>query len=165
MGGGDRVNGTGQARVMRRELGQRLRKLREEAGLSQQQLARRAGYTRSAVSNDEAGGYARRRFWELCDEVFGSGQTLARGYDEIRQRSAAISAGRAAGPERGAGAGGLELLHDARDTGSADDERIDVSVVDRWSETASAVPSGAKEIELFPNLAPAAGWADAAPSR
>jgi len=47
---------------------------------------------------------------------------------------------------------------------AADDERIDVSVVDGWSETASAVPSGATEIELFPNLAPAAGWADAAPS-
>jgi hypothetical protein len=47
---------------------------------------------------------------------------------------------------------------------AADDERIDVSVVDGWSETASAVPSGAREIELFPNLAPAAGWADAAPS-
>jgi hypothetical protein len=47
---------------------------------------------------------------------------------------------------------------------AADDERIDVSVVDGWSETASAVPPGATEIELFPNLAPAAGWADAAPS-
>jgi hypothetical protein len=47
---------------------------------------------------------------------------------------------------------------------AADDERIDVSVVDSWSETASAVSSGATEIELFPNLAPAVGWADAAPS-
>jgi hypothetical protein len=45
---------------------------------------------------------------------------------------------------------------------AADDERIDVSVVDGWSETASAVPAGATEIELFPNLAPAACWADAA---
>lgn len=43
---------------------------------------------------------------------------------------------------------------------SADDERIDVSVIDRWSEIVSAVPSGATEIELFPNLAPAAGWAN-----
>ena len=47
---------------------------------------------------------------------------------------------------------------------AADDERIDASVVDGWSETTSAVPSGATEIELFPNLAPAAGWADPAPS-
>ena len=38
---------------------------------------------------------------------------------------------------------------------AADDERIDVSVVDSWSETVCAVPSGATEIELFPNLAPA----------
>jgi hypothetical protein len=45
-----------------------------------------------------------------------------------------------------------------------DDERIDASVVDGWSETASAVLSGATEIELFPNLALAAAWADAAPS-
>jgi hypothetical protein len=48
---------------------------------------------------------------------------------------------------------------------AADDERIDVSVVDGWSETASAVPPGATEIELFPNLAPAPIWADKAPSR
>jgi hypothetical protein len=47
---------------------------------------------------------------------------------------------------------------------AAGDERIDVSVVDRWSEITSAVPSGATEIELFPNPAPVAGWADAAPS-
>lgn len=47
---------------------------------------------------------------------------------------------------------------------AADDERIDVSMVDSWSEIASAVPPGATEIELFPNLAAAADWADAAPS-
>lgn len=53
---------------------------------------------------------------------------------------------------------GLEVLL------AADDERIDASVTDRWSQTTSAVPPGATEIELFPNLAPAAGWADAAPN-
>jgi hypothetical protein len=47
---------------------------------------------------------------------------------------------------------------------AADDERIDVSVVDGWSETVSAVPSGGTEIELFPSLAPAAAWANAAAS-
>jgi DNA-binding XRE family transcriptional regulator len=110
------VTGAGQARMMRRELGQRLRKLREAAGLSQQQLARRAGYTRSAVSNAEAGGYVRRRFWELCDELFGTGQELARGYDEIRRAPAAVPAGAGSGGD--AGAGGLELLHGAAGSGS-----------------------------------------------
>jgi hypothetical protein len=33
---------------------------------------------------------------------------------------------------------------------AADDERIDVSVIDRWSDAISAVPAGAPEIELFP---------------
>ena len=33
----------------------------------------------------------------------------------------------------------------------AEDEQIDVSVVDGWSETTSAIPSGATEIELLPN--------------
>jgi hypothetical protein len=35
---------------------------------------------------------------------------------------------------------------------AADDERIDVSVTDGWSDTISAVPAGATEIELFPPL-------------
>jgi transcriptional regulator with XRE-family HTH domain len=113
------MSGAGQAQAMRRELGQRLQELRLAAGLSQQQVARRAGYTRSAVSNAEAGGYARRRFWELCDELFGTGDMLARGYDEIGHRSAATSRSRAAESERDAGVPGLELLRVAGDAGSA----------------------------------------------
>lgn len=42
---------------------------------------------------------------------------------------------------------------------AADDERIDVSVIDGWSDTTSAVPTGATEIELFPDPAEAARWA------
>jgi hypothetical protein len=42
---------------------------------------------------------------------------------------------------------------------AADDERLHVSVTDRWSEQASAVPVGATEIELFPSPAEAARWA------
>lgn len=108
----------GQTRVMRRELGHRLQKLRQAAGLSQQQLARRAGYTRSAVSNAEAGGYARRRFWELCDEALGSSDTLARGYDEIRELWSAAR-GPAAGLEGGtADVPVMEILGEAQEAGS-----------------------------------------------
>lgn len=42
---------------------------------------------------------------------------------------------------------------------AADDDRIDISVVDRWSDTTSAIPAGATEIELFPDPAEAARWA------
>lgn len=103
---------------MRRELGRRLQKLREAAGLSQQQMAGRAGYTRSAVSNAEAGGYARRRFWELCDELLGSGDTLARGYDDIRHVSS-TARDHAAELERDAvDVPVMEILGEARDAGS-----------------------------------------------
>lgn len=47
---------------------------------------------------------------------------------------------------------------------AADDERIDVSVIDRWSDATSAVPAGAPEIELFPEPAKAARWAVAGQS-
>lgn len=42
---------------------------------------------------------------------------------------------------------------------AADDERIDINVIDGWSETTSAAPAGATEIELFPYPAAAARWA------
>jgi transcriptional regulator with XRE-family HTH domain len=111
--GRDRVNGAGRAREMRRDLGRRLRGLREAAGLSQQQVAKRAGYTRSAVSNAEAGGYARRRFWEMCDELFATGGMLACRYDEIHQRPPSQTG--LARLELETGGPGLELLHGARD--------------------------------------------------
>jgi transcriptional regulator with XRE-family HTH domain len=110
------VSDAAQARVLRRELGQRLKGLREAAGLSQQQVARRVGYTRSAVSNAESGGHARRRFWELCDELFGAAPTLASGYDQIYPRPAAPPP--APGPERDDGMTGLELLLAAQETSS-----------------------------------------------
>jgi transcriptional regulator with XRE-family HTH domain len=109
------VSDGGQARAARRELGQQLKRLREAAGLSQQQVARRAGYTRSAVSNAESGGHARRRFWERCDEIFGTATVLAGGYDQIHARPAPPAPD---GPERDGGAAGLELLHAAQDSGS-----------------------------------------------
>jgi transcriptional regulator with XRE-family HTH domain len=62
-------------RARRQELGRSLRSERIRAGLLQRELARKIGYSRSAVGNAEAGhsSYA-RRFWELCDEVLGTGE-------------------------------------------------------------------------------------------
>jgi hypothetical protein len=42
---------------------------------------------------------------------------------------------------------------------AADDERIDISVTDGWSDTTSAVPASATEIKLFPDPAEAGRWA------
>jgi transcriptional regulator with XRE-family HTH domain len=110
------MSNAAQARVLRRELGQRLKGLREAAGLSQQQVARRTGYTRSAVSNAESGGHARRRFWELCDELFITIPTLASGYDQIYPRPTAASS--PLGVEHDGSVAGLEVLHAAQETGS-----------------------------------------------
>ncbi|MGH3156811.1 MAG: helix-turn-helix transcriptional regulator [Streptosporangiaceae bacterium] len=105
------MSGSGSSAEMRRELGSRLRELRLQAGLSQQQVARRTGCRgRSTVSNAEAGGYARRQFWERCDELFGTGGLFARGYDEAHQE--------AGGPPDNAREV-LELLRDAGDPGAA----------------------------------------------
>jgi hypothetical protein len=101
---------------MRQELGRQLRGLRQAARLSQQQVARRTGYTRSAVSNAESGGHARRRFWELCDEVFGTNPMLASGYDQIHARPPAVTS--RGGPGGDDGVPGLELLHAAREPGA-----------------------------------------------
>jgi transcriptional regulator with XRE-family HTH domain len=111
------MSNAAQARVLRRELGQRLKGLREAAGLSQQQVARRIGYTRSAISNAESGGHARRRFWELCDGLFSTTPTLASGYDQIYPRPTAASP--PLGLEHDDGMSGLELLHAAQEVGSS----------------------------------------------
>jgi transcriptional regulator with XRE-family HTH domain len=75
-------------RELRRALGQKLKAARNAAGLSQQQLARAVGYTRSGVSSAESGGYAARHFHELCDDVLKTGGTLAAGYDAMSQHLA-----------------------------------------------------------------------------
>jgi transcriptional regulator with XRE-family HTH domain len=75
-------------RELRRTLGQKLKATRNAAGLSQQQLARRVGYTRSGVSSAESGGYAARHFYELCDDALKTGGTLAADHDVISQHLA-----------------------------------------------------------------------------
>jgi DNA-binding XRE family transcriptional regulator len=78
---------TEELRERRKELGRSLKAARQTSGLLQRELAHRIGYSRSAVANAETGhcGYA-HRFWELCDEVLGTGGTLSRSYNEVRRR-------------------------------------------------------------------------------
>jgi DNA-binding XRE family transcriptional regulator len=113
------VSNPSSSQEMRRELGRRLREVRRQAGLSQQQVGRRTGYTRSAISNAEAGGYARRQFWERCDDLFSTGGSLARGHDEIHQRAAGGPTRRKPGHTRNASRQVLDQLHDAHSPGAA----------------------------------------------
>jgi DNA-binding XRE family transcriptional regulator len=78
---------TEELRALSKELGWNLKAARQTAGLLQRELAHKIGYSRSAVGNAETGQcvYA-DRFWELCDEMLGTGGTLSRGYNEIRKR-------------------------------------------------------------------------------
>lgn len=85
-------------RVLRRELGQRLRGVRVAAGYSQAQLALRAGYARSTVSTVEGGGQnAPRLFWERCDAILGTGTMFTAGYDAIARQAGGGIGGRAGG--------------------------------------------------------------------
>ena len=64
--------------------GQHLAASRRAAGLSQEQLAPLAGYSRSTVANVETGRqHVPRDFWERCDEALGTGDALAAGFDDV----------------------------------------------------------------------------------
>jgi transcriptional regulator with XRE-family HTH domain len=88
--------------AMRRELGRQLAALRREARFTQEELASRAGFSRSAVSVAEIGGKGpAREFWVACDRALTTGDVLTIGYTQIiavqkaRQRAAALAAQRA----------------------------------------------------------------------
>ena len=54
------------------------------AGLTQEQLARRIGYSRSAVAGAESSGQGTARdFWMRCDAVLGAGGVLVAYYRRI----------------------------------------------------------------------------------
>jgi DNA-binding XRE family transcriptional regulator len=74
-----------ELRARHGELGRALKSARQAAGLAQRELARKVGYSRSAVANAETG--ANRyscRFWVLCDEVLKTSGTLLSGYNQAR---------------------------------------------------------------------------------
>jgi transcriptional regulator with XRE-family HTH domain len=67
----------------RRLLGRQLADRREAAGLTQAQLARLTGYTRSAIANVETGrGMQPRTSWRRYDELLRAGGALLAGYDD-----------------------------------------------------------------------------------
>jgi DNA-binding XRE family transcriptional regulator len=64
------MSGSPSIAVMQRELGRQLAALRRQARLTQQQLAARAGFSRSTVSVAEIGRQAHaREFWAACDKA------------------------------------------------------------------------------------------------
>lgn len=72
----------GQAR--RREIGQELQSRRKKAGLKQETLGGKMGYTRSYVSNAERGHRpTNRRFWRACDEALGTGTFFRGRFDDL----------------------------------------------------------------------------------
>ena len=112
---------------LRRELGRELKTLRKAAGLSQPQLASRTGYSRSTIATLEStnGGAVARAFWEQSDAVFGTGDTLARRWDDIQQhvqaaRALTATTRRRPGPRRRAipGTAHLQALQMLRSAGT-----------------------------------------------
>lgn len=78
-----------EVRVAREDLGSRLRELRRAAGLTQQELAERVGYSRARVAGAESGEGCAALFWTGCDKVLNGGGTLSAGYgaiEELRRR-------------------------------------------------------------------------------
>jgi transcriptional regulator with XRE-family HTH domain len=70
--------------AMRRDLGRQLAALRRRAGLTQQDLGERTGYTRSAVSFAEIGrAKSAREFWQACDRILHADGTLIAGFDQV----------------------------------------------------------------------------------
>jgi hypothetical protein len=105
-----------QAWDLRRKLGRDLKAQRQAAGLTQPQLARRTGYSRSTIATLESmnGGAVARGFWERCDTIFGTGQKYAHRWDDIHQhvqtaRTLSAAARRRPGPRRSASAGTADL--------------------------------------------------------
>ncbi len=73
---------------MRREMGRELKAKRVAAHISQAELARLTGKSRSMVSTLESatGGAAALGFWRRCDELFGTAGSFARRWLQIQQQ-------------------------------------------------------------------------------
>jgi DNA-binding XRE family transcriptional regulator len=76
----------------RRALGRQLAGRRRAAGYLQRELATLVGYSRTAIANAETGATSSaRQMWERADQVLGTGELFARGYDRIQAQIAAES--------------------------------------------------------------------------
>jgi transcriptional regulator with XRE-family HTH domain len=70
--------------AMREALGGQLAALRREAGLTQEELATRMGFSRSSLSVAEIGRQAfAREFWAAGDKALRTGGVLAAGFGQI----------------------------------------------------------------------------------
>jgi transcriptional regulator with XRE-family HTH domain len=75
----------GAAETARRELGQLLARLRNQAGYSQRVLARQSGYSASVVASAETGRpHVSARFWHQADDQLGADGQLTAGYERVR---------------------------------------------------------------------------------
>jgi transcriptional regulator with XRE-family HTH domain len=74
----------------RRQLGGQLAAWRHAAGLTQGQLAHRAGYHRSAIAHAEAGDPASRALIAAVDQQVGAGGRLVAAHDTITAAVAAV---------------------------------------------------------------------------
>lgn len=73
------------AEAERRELGRELARVRRAAGLTQRQLGKAVGYSRSTVSNAELGHPdVARMFWVRCDQALDTGQLFTAAFRKIR---------------------------------------------------------------------------------
>jgi transcriptional regulator with XRE-family HTH domain len=78
--------------AMRRELGRQLADRRKAAGYLQRELGVLVGYSRTAIANAETGATSTgRQLWKRADQVLGTGELFARGYDRIQAQIAAES--------------------------------------------------------------------------
>ncbi|MGH3912322.1 MAG: helix-turn-helix domain-containing protein [Pseudonocardiaceae bacterium] len=70
--------------AMRLALGQQLAALREAAGIVQQQIGHKTGYSRSSIAKAEAGRQLlTREFWTTADGLLKAGGELLAGYEEV----------------------------------------------------------------------------------
>jgi transcriptional regulator with XRE-family HTH domain len=70
---------------MRLALGQQLAARREAAGIIQQQIARKTGYSRPSVARAESGRQLlTREFWQTADELLQADGALRAGYEQVR---------------------------------------------------------------------------------
>ncbi len=71
--------------ALRLALGQQLASQREAAGIVQQQIGRRTGYSRSSIAKAEAGRQLLTRdFWTTVDELLNADGALLASYEQVR---------------------------------------------------------------------------------
>jgi transcriptional regulator with XRE-family HTH domain len=95
------VRPSDEAWAARRDLGRLLASWRKAAGLTQDVLAQRIGYSRSTIGNVETGGQAiARPFWEHSDRVLAAEGAILTAFDDFERRYCCHSArGAARQPE------------------------------------------------------------------